>query len=109
VGAMVKRKIPSPRRKSNPRTPTVQPVAHRDVSLCPCHGHYDMFLSFTYKIGKVDWNCIIILKHIYIYIYIYLMNLIGCDEIFQTFYKALIRSILSTWYVSMAWYLVKHL
>jgi hypothetical protein len=25
----VKRKIPSPRRESNPRTPTVQPVAQR--------------------------------------------------------------------------------
>jgi hypothetical protein len=27
--AVVKRKIPSPRRKSNPKTPTVQPVARR--------------------------------------------------------------------------------
>jgi hypothetical protein len=29
VDAVVKRKIPSPRRESNPRTPTVQPVAQR--------------------------------------------------------------------------------
>jgi hypothetical protein len=27
--ALVKRKIPSPRRESNPRTPIVQPVAQR--------------------------------------------------------------------------------
>jgi hypothetical protein len=27
LGAVVKRKIPSPRRESNPRTPIVQPVA----------------------------------------------------------------------------------
>jgi hypothetical protein len=27
--AVVKRKIPSPRRESNPRTPIVQPVAQR--------------------------------------------------------------------------------
>jgi hypothetical protein len=27
LDAVVKRKIPSPRRKSNPRTPIVQPVA----------------------------------------------------------------------------------
>jgi hypothetical protein len=29
--AVVKRKIPSPRRESNPRTPTVQPVAQRYI------------------------------------------------------------------------------
>jgi hypothetical protein len=29
LNAVVKRKIPSPRRESNPRTPTVQPVAQR--------------------------------------------------------------------------------
>jgi hypothetical protein len=29
LDAMVKRKIPSPRRESNPRTPIVQPVAQR--------------------------------------------------------------------------------
>jgi hypothetical protein len=29
LDAVVKRKIPSPRRKSNPRTPIVQPVAQR--------------------------------------------------------------------------------
>jgi hypothetical protein len=29
LDAEVKRKIPSPRRKSNPRTPNVQPVAQR--------------------------------------------------------------------------------
>jgi hypothetical protein len=29
VDAVVKRKIPSPRRESNPRTPIVQPVAQR--------------------------------------------------------------------------------
>jgi hypothetical protein len=29
LGAVVKRKIPSPRRESNPRTPIVQPVAQR--------------------------------------------------------------------------------
>jgi hypothetical protein len=29
LDAVVKRKIPSPRRESNPRTPTVQPVAQR--------------------------------------------------------------------------------
>jgi hypothetical protein len=29
LDAVVKRKIPSPRRESNPRTPLVQPVAQR--------------------------------------------------------------------------------
>jgi len=29
LDAVVKRKIPSPRRESNPRTPIVQPVAQR--------------------------------------------------------------------------------
>jgi hypothetical protein len=29
LNAVVKRRIPSPRRESNPRTPTVQPVAQR--------------------------------------------------------------------------------
>jgi hypothetical protein len=28
LDAVVKRKIPSPRRESNPKTPIVQPVAH---------------------------------------------------------------------------------
>jgi hypothetical protein len=41
LGAVVKRKIPSPRRESNPRTPIVQPVAQRYTdwaikALCVC-------------------------------------------------------------------------
>jgi hypothetical protein len=32
LDAVVKRKIPSPRRESNPRTPIVQPVAQRWLS-----------------------------------------------------------------------------
>jgi hypothetical protein len=31
LDAVVKRKIPSPRRESNPRTPIVQPVAQRYI------------------------------------------------------------------------------
>jgi hypothetical protein len=38
VDAVVKRKIPSPRRESNPRTPIVQPVAQRYT-----HSHLQMF------------------------------------------------------------------
>jgi hypothetical protein len=30
LGAVVRRKIPSPRRESNPRTPIVQPVAREE-------------------------------------------------------------------------------
>jgi hypothetical protein len=33
LDAVVKRKIPSPRRESNPRTPIVQPVAQRYTDL----------------------------------------------------------------------------
>jgi hypothetical protein len=41
LDAMVKRKITSPRRKSNPRTPIVQPVAERytdlyNIKSCSC-------------------------------------------------------------------------
>jgi hypothetical protein len=31
LDAVVKRKVPSPRRESNPRTPIVQPVGHTDM------------------------------------------------------------------------------
>jgi hypothetical protein len=34
LDAVVKRKIPSPRRESNPRIPIVQPVAQRYTDYC---------------------------------------------------------------------------
>jgi hypothetical protein len=33
LDAVVKRKIPIPRRESNPRTPIIQPVAHRMMEI----------------------------------------------------------------------------
>jgi hypothetical protein len=42
LDAVVKRKIPNPRRKSNPRTPIVQPVAQRytDLAITALHTTY---------------------------------------------------------------------
>jgi hypothetical protein len=40
LDAVVKRKIPSPGRESNPRTPIVQPVAHRLSYLKRNADHY---------------------------------------------------------------------
>jgi hypothetical protein len=45
LDAMVKRKIPSPRRESNPRTPIVQPIAQRYTELSR--------LSIITGVGKV--------------------------------------------------------
>jgi hypothetical protein len=42
LDAVVKRKIPSPRRESNPRTPNVQPVAQRYTD---------------WAITALKWNC----------------------------------------------------
>jgi hypothetical protein len=42
LDAVVKRKIPSPRRQSNPRTTIIQPVAQRftDWAITTLEGHY---------------------------------------------------------------------
>jgi hypothetical protein len=46
---VVKRKIPSPRRESNPRTPTVQPVAQRYTDWAVAAPHFKILLwIFTF-------------------------------------------------------------
>jgi hypothetical protein len=48
LDAMVKRKIPSPRRESNPRTLIVQPVTQRYTD-CRVMVRYQHFKGFTLK------------------------------------------------------------
>jgi hypothetical protein len=45
LDAVVKRKIPSPRRESNPRTPIVQPVAQRYTTELINYGMCSKFLT----------------------------------------------------------------
>jgi hypothetical protein len=47
----VKRKIPSPRRESNPRTPIVQPVAQRYTDWAITS---DLFMNVLSAYGKED-------------------------------------------------------
>jgi hypothetical protein len=60
LDAMVKRKIPSPRRESNPRTPIVQPVAQRYTM--ECTNIEDASLeAFTAVTFQVEFFCIVTL------------------------------------------------
>jgi hypothetical protein len=51
LDAMVKRKIPSPRRETNPRTPIVQPVDQRQISKIIVM-HISVFKFLIHVTGK---------------------------------------------------------
>jgi hypothetical protein len=63
LDAVVKRKIPSPRRESNPRTPIVQPLAHRytDWAITAI-----MFLEICNKMFKIKFICIFMLHILHV-------------------------------------------
>jgi hypothetical protein len=55
LDAVVKRKIPSPRRESNPRTPIVQPVAQRYTDW----GITDLWYFFSVILNMDSWKILI--------------------------------------------------
>jgi translation elongation factor EF-G len=59
--AVVKRKIPSPRRKSNPKTPIIQPVAQRyTTEISRQDNNVSEVLAasiFRVKMEAVEWYC----------------------------------------------------
>jgi hypothetical protein len=59
LDAVVKRKIPSPRQESNPKTPTVQPVGQRYTDWLPLvHmlGHLNQFPTFIPYFYKIHFD-----------------------------------------------------
>jgi hypothetical protein len=64
LDAVVKRKIPSPLRESNPRTPIVQPVAQRytDWAITACRRWYifyfDVLPNAFWIVHFISFNCV---------------------------------------------------
>jgi hypothetical protein len=53
LDAVVKRRIPNPRRESNPRTPIVQPVAQRTVTF-KCVYYIFYYINIKMRIRRTD-------------------------------------------------------
>jgi hypothetical protein len=78
LDAVVKRKIPSPRRESNPRTPIVQPIAQRYTTelsrlLCILNASYKC-ISDIFKYMFAGFN----MTHIYV-VYIFVFIRVCCE------------------------------